>query len=99
MKWLDADADAWLAYAAADPPPPWVFAIEVEGEAAGTVSLRRGEGIERHSAELGYWIGEAFWGRGIMTAVRTVTERALAEADLYRIFAPVFASNPASIRR
>jgi RimJ/RimL family protein N-acetyltransferase len=52
-----------------------------------------------HRAEIGYWLGKPYWGRGIMTAVvRRVTAVALAEFDLVKITAHVFASNPASAR-
>lgn len=75
------------------------FAIEVGGEAVGGISLRRGEDIERYTAELGYWLGEAFWGRGIATdAIRTVTERGFALHGLIRIFAVPFTRNTASCR-
>ena len=43
-------------------------AIEVDGEAAGSIGLFLGSDVYRRSAELGYWLGEPFWGRGIMTA-------------------------------
>jgi [ribosomal protein S5]-alanine N-acetyltransferase len=95
----EAEAAAWLSYAAADPPPEGVYAIEVDGEAAGTVSLRRRDGEERFSAEIGYWLAEPYWGRGIMSeAVRAVAAAALVQPDVYRLFAPVFSWNPASMR-
>lgn len=97
--YTEGAAHAWLAFAAADPPPPWTYAIDIEGEAVGGISLVRQGDIERHSAELGYWLGRAFWGRGIMSAaVRALTERALLAPQLYRIYADVFSWNPASMR-
>lgn len=94
-----ADADEWLAHAADEPVPAGTWAVEVEGRAAGTVSLHRGRDDERCAAEIGYWLGEPFWGRGIATAaVRGATEAALAEPELFRVFAAVFAWNPASMR-
>lgn len=97
--YTESDADAWLDYATAQELSPWVFAIEVQGEAAGGISFERGRGIERHSAEIGYWLGEPFWGRGIATAaVRSLTARAFEETDLCRLYAWVFAWNPASMR-
>ena len=48
---------------------------------------------------VGYWVGRAWWGRGVATdALRAVTAAALAEPDVARIFAPVFSWNPASMR-
>jgi RimJ/RimL family protein N-acetyltransferase len=97
--YTDADATAWLHHAAADPPPAGVWAIEVGGEAVGTIALERGTDVEAMSLEVGYWIGRPFWGRGITTeALRAVTAAALAEPDVARIFAPVFSWNPASMR-
>jgi RimJ/RimL family protein N-acetyltransferase len=92
-------ADDWLAYATIEERSPWEFAIEVDGEAAGGIALERGADIERHSAEIGYWLGEPFWGRGIATAaVRAITTRAFEQTDLYRLYGCVFAWNPASMR-
>lgn len=97
--YTDRDADAWLAFAAADPPPTGIYAIEVGGEAAGVIALEPGHDIERLSWEVGYWLGQAFWGRGIVTeALRAVTEAALREPDVARIHAPVFSWNRPSMR-
>lgn len=86
-------------YTAADPPPEGTYAVEVGGEAVGTRSLERRRDIERLSTELGYWLGEAHWGRGIMTeAVGRATELAFARTDLIRVVAPVFAWNARSMR-
>jgi len=75
------------------------FAIEVGGEAVGGISLRRGEDIERFTAELGYWLGEEFWGRGITTdAIEQVTGRGFGAHGLIRIFAVPFTRNVASCR-
>lgn len=97
--YTEADADEWLAHAADEPAPEGTWAVEVDGVAAGTVSLHRGRADEGCGAEIGYWLGEPFWGRGIATAaVRGATEAALAEPGLCRVFSAVFAWNPASMR-
>jgi ribosomal-protein-alanine N-acetyltransferase len=94
-----AEADAWLGFAAATPAPEGVWAIEFQGEAIGTLGIERGQDVERASAEIGYWLAEPFWGRGLMTAVVAVaSEHALSLPDLYRLHAPVFAWNTASMR-
>ena len=68
-----ADAAVWLGYAA-ERGPEGTYAIEIAGEAVGGVGLTFGKDIERLSAEIGYWLGERYWGRGVMTvAVRAVT--------------------------
>lgn len=96
--YTDADAEAWLAYVARQRIVT-NFAIVVDGEAAGGIGVAPQPDVHRRSAEIGYWLGEAFWNRGIMTAaVRTYTDYAFDAHDLIRIFAGVFSSNPASMR-
>lgn len=93
-----ADASAYIARVAAEVPVTR-FAIEVGGEAVGSVSLKLGSDIERRSAEIGYWLGRAYWGRGIMSAaVGAATTYAWGELDLLRVFAVPFVCNPASAR-
>lgn len=79
--------------------PATNFAIDVEGEAVGGIGLVLHDDVERCSAEIGYWLGESFWGRGIMTAALvTVTEFAFKEFNLTRVFAVPYARNAASLR-
>ena len=93
-----ADAEAWVGLTAAEDPPVH-FAIEVGGEAVGGIGLELGEDVERISAELGYWLGRAHWGRGIVSAAASaVTAYALTELGLTRVFALPYAENRASIR-
>lgn len=94
----EGDAKSWLAVVTKERPPNHL-AIVVEGEAVGGIGLQFQADVHRRSAELGYWLGEAFWGSGIMSeAVRAFTEYAFATFDLCRIFAGVFETNPASAR-
>jgi RimJ/RimL family protein N-acetyltransferase len=79
--------------------PETAFAIALEGEAVGSIGLELHDDVFRRTAEIGYWLGEPFWGRGIATAaVRALTEHALANFDLCRIEAGVYEWNPASAR-
>ena len=79
--------------------PERSFAIEVDGDAVGGVGFMPQQDIERVSAEIGYWLGESYWGRGICTdALRAVTQHAVAQHGLTRIFALPFAHNTASCR-
>jgi RimJ/RimL family protein N-acetyltransferase len=67
------DAEAWVSFAPAQEAET-NFAIEVDGEAVRGVGFVLREDVERCSAEIGYWLGEAVWGRGIATAaVRAAT--------------------------
>ena len=84
---------------AVEQPAATVWAIAVDGAAVGGIGLQFGQDIERVSAEVGYWLGEDFWGRGLATAaLRVVTSHGFATFELTRIFAVPFASNFSSIR-
>lgn len=92
------DAAAFLRVATAQ-DPPCDLAIATAAEAIGGIGLQRQGDVHRLTAEIGYWLGEPFWGRGIATrAVTAVTTWAFAATPLERIFAYVFATNPASAR-
>jgi len=92
------DAESYIG-AVAGRAPQTGFGIAVEGEAAGTIGLVPGDDIERCSAEVGYWLGRSFRGRGIVTdALRAVTAYAFDELRLHRVFAVPFVHNEASRR-
>lgn len=93
-----ADAHAYIRSVVSQ-SPPLSFAIVVADDPAGGIGLRPGTDIERRSAEIGYWVGRTYWGRGIMTAaVRAVTAYAFESLDLLRVFALPFTDNAASVR-
>jgi len=93
-----ADADAWLDRAESVRPET-NFAIAVRDEAVGGIGLTLHSDVHRYSAEIGYWLGEAFWGRGITTAaVTALTEYAFSSLDLRRLEAGIYSWNPASMR-
>jgi RimJ/RimL family protein N-acetyltransferase len=96
--YTDDDADAWIEKASAETPAT-SFAIVVDGAAVGGVGIELGTDVFRRSAEIGYWLGEPFWGRGIATeALRAMTEYAFEHFDICRLEAGVFGWNPASAR-
>lgn len=75
------------------------FAIVVEGEAAGSIGFTLRANVERVGAEIGYFLGEAHWGKGITTdAVRAVTAYAIRAHGLTRVYAVPYAGNAASFR-
>jgi RimJ/RimL family protein N-acetyltransferase len=91
-------AQAFLAWIGQQPTPT-VWAIEISGEAVGGIGLELRSDVERVSAEIGYWLGESWWGRGIATeALAAVTRAAFARYDLTRIYAVPFADHAASVR-
>lgn len=80
-------------------PSSTVWALVVEGAATGGIALELHADVERVSAEVGYWLGEGAWGRGIVTeALTAVTAEAFRVFDLTRIYALPFADNHASVR-
>ncbi|MDR2937283.1 MAG: GNAT family N-acetyltransferase [Rikenellaceae bacterium] len=75
------------------------FAIKINGKAVGGIGFIPGTDVERISAEVGYWIGEAYWGRGIVTeALRALVGYVFETTEITRLFAPVFDFNAASMR-
>lgn len=80
-------------------PPETSFAIAVNDEAVGSIGFVLRHDVERVSAEIGYWLAEPFWGRGITSdALSAVTAYAVQTHQLTRIFAVPFAWNAASCR-
>lgn len=79
--------------------PITTFAIDVGGEAVGGIGFSPGTDVERFSAEIGYWLGESFWGRGIAAeALRLVSEYAFRDCGMLRLYALPFADNLQSMR-
>lgn len=93
-----ADAQAWCGEEHTKPQYGVVFAIDVGGEAVGCCSLRPDRGWMRCNAEVGYWLGQAHWRRGITSeALSLVTGWAFATLpELTRLYAPIFAWNEGS---
>ncbi len=92
------DAARFMAWALTERPETQ-FAIAVGEEAVGGIGYEIQPDVHRISAEIGFWLGEAHWGKGIMTeALRAVTEHAFHAHNLRRLFAGVFEWNPASMR-
>jgi ribosomal-protein-alanine N-acetyltransferase len=92
------DARDWIQRASTEAPVR-NFAIVVDGTAAGGIGFIPREDVYKRSAEIGFWLGEEYWGRGIMTkALCAVTEYAFDDFDLCRLYACVFEWNPASMR-
>ena len=84
---------------AADEEKQLFRAIEVDGHAVGSIALCLGSDVYRMTAELGYWLAEDYWGRGIMTqAVRQLCREGFSRWDIQRIYAEPFAHNAGSRR-
>lgn len=73
------------------------FAIEINEKAVGAIGISQQTGVMRKNAELGYWLGEEFWGNGIITeAIREIVQIAFEKLGIVRIFAKPFETNIAS---
>ena len=76
-----------------------IFAIVVDGQAVGGIGIHPGKDVERRTAAIGYWLGEAYWGRGITTeALQAMTEYVFSAFDFARLEAYVFEWNIPSTR-
>ena len=92
------DAEAFIAYVASQQPET-AFAIDIAGEAAGSIGITLQTDINRCSAEIGYWLGKPWWGESIATtAIVAFTDWAMAAFPLQRIYAVPFSDNLASRR-
>jgi len=93
-----ADARNWLNSVISNRSAA-VLAVEVDGEAAGGLGLYPQQDVYRLNGEIGYWLSERYWGKGIMTeAVGAMVEFAFTRTDLLRLFAGVFENNLSSMR-
>jgi ribosomal-protein-alanine N-acetyltransferase len=93
-----SDARDWLKMVAENRQDV-ILAIEVNGEASGGIGLHGLQDVYRYNVELGYWLSERYWGRGIMSkAVGAMVEFAFTRTSWFRIFACIFEFNPSSMR-
>lgn len=75
------------------------WAIAWQDEGVGGCGVHPGSGAARCSCEVGYWLGQTFWGRGVGSqVVRALVGEAFARPEITRVFAKVHADNPASMR-
>lgn len=92
-------ADYISAMLSADENETFAFAVTADNKVVGSIGIFRQENIHRQTAELGYYLAEAYWGKGIMTeAVRQVCASVFENSDIIRIYAEPFAYNTASCR-
>jgi len=93
------DAKNFLERVTKDQGREKVYCIEIDGSAVGGVGLILGEDVHRLTAEFGYWLGEEFWGHGVMSeVVPAFVDYCFDKFSLRRMFASAYSSNPASAR-
>ena len=94
----EEDGKTFIEFARKD-DPIHIFCIEVNGEAAGGIGIHPQEDIHRKNAELGYWLAEPFWRKGIITkAVPHALDFAFRTYDITRVFARPYGRNIGSQR-
>lgn len=87
------------AMLAADENNTFAFAITTDSKVIGSIGAFRQENIHLKTAELGYYIAEEYWGKGIMTeAVNQLCEYVFSNSDIIRIYAEPFSYNIGSCR-
>ncbi len=94
------DATRWIEFCLADPPQSAIHrSITLHDQVIGGIGAIRSPDIYRFNAEIGYWLGEDYWGLGYTTqALREFSDWLFAHTDLNRLFAGVFSFNNASMR-
>ena len=93
-----ADAVEWIDLMLKQ-DPILNFVIDVDGELAGGIGIELRADVYRKSAVIGYWLGESYWGVGIMSeAVKLVVDYAFANLEIHRLQAGIFSNNPRSMR-
>jgi RimJ/RimL family protein N-acetyltransferase len=91
--------EEWLGRQIHAREPLMNFVIDLDGELVGGIGFERYSDVNRLTAEIGYWVAEPFWGKGLATfALREATERAFHHFDFERIQAMAFSWNAASAR-
>ncbi|MFN5576921.1 MAG: GNAT family N-acetyltransferase [Bacteroidota bacterium] len=96
FPYSESDGRAFLEFSIKDNLDQ-LFAIEIDGQAVGSIGIHPQDGIQRKNAELGYWLAEPFWGKGVISnAVKQVVDFAFNTYDINRVFARTFGTNLAS---
>jgi len=96
--YTEKDAKEWLALVD-EQKIITTFCVEADGELAGSIGITFDHDVYRNNVEIGYFVGEKWWGKGVATeAVRLMVEYVEKNFDVTRIYAGVFAYNKASMR-
>ena len=98
--YLEQDANDYISsMLSANENDTFAFAITLDDKAIGSIGVFRQQNIHRQTAEMGYYIAEEYWGKGIMTeAVKQICEYVFEHSDIIRIYAEPFSCNMGSCR-
>jgi ribosomal-protein-alanine N-acetyltransferase len=98
FPYKESDAEEFIQFVQKENPQS-TFAIEYEGQFCGVCGLMLQTDVYRKTSEIGYWLGEPFWNKGIATAaVKLLTQYGFKQLDLVRIHTGVFEYNLASMK-
>lgn len=100
FPYTEQDASEYIAsMLSADEKDTFAYAVTLDDRAVGSIGAFRQNNIHRQTAELGYYLAEEYWGRGIMTeAIRQICDILFETTDILRIYAEPFAYNIGSRR-
>ena len=91
--YTEKEAEAFLKFVH-EKDPTTVFAIELDGQFIGAAGVHPQDDVRKKNAELGYWVGRAYWGHGYATeAVRQIVQYGFKTFDIDRVFGSVYGSN------
>jgi RimJ/RimL family protein N-acetyltransferase len=97
--YTEEDAEWFINFVLSDNDPVKNFVIEINGEAAGSIGITPDKDVYRLNAEMGYWLGEVHWGKGVMTAViKETVKYAFENLGIKRIYATPFATTISSAK-
>ena len=79
--------------------PPYVMGIDLNGEIIGGIGIHPKEDVYRKNAEMGYWLAEPYWGKGVIPkAIVAMVNYGFENFDIHRIYACPYSNNPQSKR-
>ena len=97
--YTESDGEEFIRMVLEKPAPVSDFAIDIDGKAVGGIGIILNKDVERISAEIGYWLGESYWNKGIMSqAIKQISEYIFTGFPIIKIYANVFSHNAASMR-
>ena len=97
--YTEYDGELFIQMVLNKPTPTTDFVIDIDGEAVGGIGIVLNKDVERISAEIGYWLSEDYWNKGIMSQViKQISEYVFTELPIIKIYANVFSHNKASMR-
>jgi RimJ/RimL family protein N-acetyltransferase len=94
-----SDAESFIKIATKENPNNKIFAIRYKNKLAGSTGIFNGDDVYKNTFEIGYWLGEEYWGKGIASkAVELITDYAFITLGARKVWAGCFAYNEGSMK-